>query len=219
MTELIDELSRPSENSKQQTIDRILAKLQRKNNALSEEQRYEVSENVGKSIPQYVASIKVLSVQQAVDKLINDAETLVYIESIKPPKKGKYYSERKDSLQETTRGYGKTDKPEDYLESFTKFINENKDKIEAIKIVCTKPSDLTRAQLRELKLALDKEGYNENSLNEATSAIKNADIVADIISYVSYIIKSVKIREPRREFPSGLSLFEYAVGVFIGSSV
>lgn len=50
MTELIDELSRPSENSKQQTIDRILAKLQRKNNALSEEQRYEVSENIGKSI-------------------------------------------------------------------------------------------------------------------------------------------------------------------------
>lgn len=90
------------------------------------------------------------------------------------------YSERKDTLQETTRGYGKTDKPEDYLESFTKFVNENQDKIEAIKIVCTKPSDLTRAQLRELKLALDKEGYNENSLNEAISAIKNADIVADI---------------------------------------
>ena len=193
MTELIDELSRPSENSKQQTIDRILAKLQRKNNALSEEQRYEVSENIGKSIPQYVASIKVLSVQQAVDKLINDAETLVYIESIKPPKKGKYYSERKDTLQETTRGYGKTDKPEDYLESFTKFINENKDKIEAIKIVCTKPSDLTRAQLRELKLALDKEGYNENSLNEATSAIKNADIVADIISYVRNAVLDIPV--------------------------
>ena len=169
------------------------AKLQRKNNALSEEQRYEVSENIGKSIPQYVASIKVLSVQQAVDKLINDAETLVYIESIKPPKKGQYYSERKDTLQETTRGYGKTDKPEDYLESFTKFINENKDKIEAIKIVCTKPSDLTRAQLRELKLALDKEGYNENSLNEATSAIKNADIVADIISYVRNAVLDIPV--------------------------
>ena len=96
-------------------------------------------------------------------------------------------------MQETTRGYGKTDKPEDYLESFTKFINENKDKIEAIKIVCTKPSDLTRAQLRELKLALDKEGYNENSLNEATSAIKNADIVADIISYVRNAVLDIPV--------------------------
>ena len=87
-------------------------------------------------------SIKILSVQQAVDKLINEAEILIYIESLKQPKKGQYYSERKDTLQETTRGYGKTDKPEDYLESFTKFVNENQDKIEAIKIVCTKPSDL-----------------------------------------------------------------------------
>ena len=81
----------------------------------------------------------------------------------------------------------------DTLEKVTKFINENKDKIEAIKIVCTKPSDLTRAQLRELKLALDKEGYNENSLNEATSAIKNADIVADIISYVRNAVLDIPV--------------------------
>lgn len=193
MIEFIEELSHPSENSKQQIIDRILAKLQRKNNALSEDQRYEVKENLGKSIPQYVASIKVLSMPQAVDTLIKDAEMLVYIESITSPKKGQYYSERKDALQETTRGYGKTDKPDDYLESFTKFVNENKDKIEAIKIACTKPSDLTRAQLRELRLALDKEGYNETSLNNATSVVKNADIVADIISYVRNAVLDVPV--------------------------
>lgn len=193
MIELIEELSHPSENSKQQIIDRILAKLQRKNNALSEDQRYEVKENLGKSIPQYVASIKVLSMPQAVDTLIKDAEMLVYIESITSPKKGQYYSERKDTLQETTRGYGKTDKPDDYLEAFTKFVNENKDKIEAIKIACTKPSDLTRAQLRELRLALDKEGYNETSLNNATSVVKNADFVADIISYVRNAVLDVPV--------------------------
>lgn len=193
MMGLIEELLHPSENSKQQIIDRILAKLQRKNNALSEDQRYEVKENIGKSIPQYVTSIKALSVPQAVDTLIKDAEMLVYIESITLPKKGQYYSERKDTLQETTRGYGKTDKPDDYLESFTKFVNENKDKIEAIKIACTKPSDLTRAQLRELKLALDKEGYNETSLNNATSAVKNADIVADIIFYVRNAVLDVPV--------------------------
>lgn len=193
MTELIDELSRPTENSKQQTIDRILAKLQRKNNALSEEQRYEVKENIGKSIPQYVASIKVLSEQQAIDMLLNDINTLVYIDSIKPLKKGQYYSERKDTLQETTRGYGSTDKPEDYLESFTRFVNENKDKIEAIKIVCTKPSDLTRDQLRDLKLAMDKEGFNEAALNNAASVVKNAEIVADIIFYIRSAVLDIPI--------------------------
>lgn len=193
MAELIEELSCPSENGKQQTIDRILVKLQRKNNALSEEQRFEVKEILGKSIPRYVASIKNSYVQQAIETLIKDADTLIYIESVNVPKRGQYYSEREDALQAITRGYGKTDKPEDYLESFTKFVNENKDKIEAIKIVCTKPSDLTRRQLRELKLALDKEGYNESALNNATSAVKNADIVTDIISYIRKAILDIPV--------------------------
>ena len=67
---------------------------------------------------------------------------------------------------------------------FAKYVNENKDKIEAIRIACTKPSDMTRAQLKELKLALDKENFTETSLNEATSAVTNAHIVADIIAHV-----------------------------------
>lgn len=99
----------------------------------------------------------------------------------KARKKGYFYSEKEDTLKETTRGYGDTEKPEDYLEAFTKFVNENKDEIEAIRIACTKPSDMTRAQLKELKLALDKENFTETSLNEASSAVTNAHIVADII--------------------------------------
>ena len=43
---------------------------------------------------------------------------------------------------------------------------------------------MTRAQLRELKLVLDQENYTETNLNNATSAVKNEEIVADIISYV-----------------------------------
>ena len=43
---------------------------------------------------------------------------------------------------------------------------------------------MTRAQLKELKLALDKENFTETSLNEATSAVTNAHIVADIIAHV-----------------------------------
>ena len=70
---------------------------------------------------------------------------------------------------------------------------ENKDKIEAIRIACTKPSDMTRAQLRELKLALDKENYSEANLNQATSTVKNEEIVADIISYVRQAVLKTPI--------------------------
>ena len=85
---------------------------------------------------------------------------------------------------ETTRGYGDTEKPQDYLDSFVAYVNENKDRIEAIRIACTRPSDMTRAQLRELKLELDKENFTESSLNEAASAMSNERIVADIIAFV-----------------------------------
>ena len=86
-----------------------------------------------------------------------------------------------------------TDKPEDYLESFTTFINENKDKIEAIRIACTKPSNMTRAQLRELKLILDKEKFSEINLNKAMSKVKNEEIIADIISYVRQAVLKTPI--------------------------
>lgn len=80
--------------------------------------------------------------------------------------------------------YGDTEKPQDYLDSFVAYVNENKDRIEAIRIACTRPSDMTRAQLRELKLELDKENFTESSLNEAASAVSNERIVADIIAFV-----------------------------------
>ena len=40
---------------------------------------------------------------------------------------------------------------------------------------------------------MDKEGYNEKALNNATSAIKNTDIVADIISYVRNAVLNVPV--------------------------
>ena len=47
---------------------------------------------------------------------------------------------------------------------------------------------MTRAQLRELKLALDKENFNESSLNQAISMVKNEQIVADIIAHVRRVV-------------------------------
>ena len=112
---------------------------------------------------------------------------------MKGKKHGIYHSGKEDTLLETTRGYGNTDRPEDYLEAFTAFVNENKDKIEAIRIACTRPSDMTRAQLRELKLALDRENFSEANLNNAMSTVKNEEIVADIISYVRQAVLNTPV--------------------------
>ena len=185
MAELLEDLFRPSENSKQPIKDRILAKLQRKNNHLTEQQKYDVMERLGGgTLRTYVKELKGYTEEAFIQCCQQDKDFLIWVDGLKGRKRGYYYSKKEDTLLETTRGYGDTDKPEDYLESFTAFVNENKDRIEAIRIACTRPSDMTRAQLKALKLELDKENFTASSLNEATSAVTNEHIVADIIAHV-----------------------------------
>ena len=195
MEELLEDLFRPSGESKQPVRDRILAKLQRKNNSLTDEQKYEISEQLGGgNLKAYVKELKGYTEEAFIERCQKDRNFLIWVDGLKGKKQSIYHSDKKDTLFETTRGYGNTDRPEDYLDSFTAFVNENKDKIEAIRIACTRPSDMTRAQLRELKLALDKESYSETNLNKAMSTVKNEEIVADIISYVRQAVLNTPVR-------------------------
>ena len=185
MAELLEDLFRPGEASKQPVKDRILARLQRKSNNLTDEQKYDVSERLsGKTIREYAKELKSCTEEAFVRRCREDKDFLLWFDNLKGKKRGHYYSEKEDTLLATTRGYGDTEKPQDYLDSFVAYVNENKDRIEAIRIACTRPSDMTRAQLRELKLELDKENFTESSLNEAASAVSNERIVADIIAFV-----------------------------------
>lgn len=185
MAELLEDLFRPGEVSKQPVKDRILARLQRKSNNLTDEQKYDISERLGgKTIREYAKELKSCTEEAFVRRCREDKDFLLWFDNLKGKKRGHYYSEKEDTLLETTRGYGDTEKPQDYLDSFVAYVNENKDRIEAIRIACTRPSDMTRTQLRELKLELDKENFTESSLNEAASAVSNERIVADIIAFV-----------------------------------
>ena len=89
-----------------------------------------------------------------------------------------------DELIEHTRGYGEGKKPEDYLEEFREFINNNMNTIVALKTVCTKPSELTRETLKDLRLELDQHNFTEKQLNSAWNDLTNQDIVADIIAFI-----------------------------------
>ena len=195
MPELLEDLFRANDASKQTIKDRILARLQRKNNNLTTEQKYEVSERLnGIDLKAYAKELKSYTEEAFVERCRKDADFLLWVDKLKGKKRGHYYSEKEDTLLETTRGYGDTEKPEDYLEAFAKFVNVNKDTIEAIRIACTKPSDMTRAQLRELRLALDKENFTESNLNQAVSTVKNEQIVADIIAHVRRAVLDIPIR-------------------------
>jgi len=59
-------------------------------------------------------------------------------------------SDREDTVVSHRRGYGKGKKPEDYIDEFKKYIEENRNTIQALEVVCTRPQDLTRNILRLL---------------------------------------------------------------------
>lgn len=93
-------------------------------------------------------------------------------------------SHHPDTVISVTRGYGAAEKPEDFLDGFATFVNENVNTLAALKVVVQRPRDLTRAQLRELRAELDRAGFPEATLKRAWKDAKNEDIAASIIGYV-----------------------------------
>jgi type I restriction enzyme R subunit len=93
-------------------------------------------------------------------------------------------SHHRDALAGVTRGYGEADKPEDFLDNFQKYVRDNVNSIAALKIVVQRPRDLTRANLKELRMALDQKSYSEANLRRAWHDAKNVDIAASIIGFV-----------------------------------
>src|SRR5438105_11285908 len=89
-----------------------------------------------------------------------------------------------DTLVGVTRGYGDAKKPGDFLDSFQAYVRDNINSIAALKLVVQRPRDLTRADLRELRMALDLKGYSEANLRRAWADAKNVDIAASIIGFV-----------------------------------
>jgi type I restriction enzyme R subunit len=93
-------------------------------------------------------------------------------------------SHHTDQLVAVTRGYGQDSKPEDFLEGFTAYVRDNINTIAALKVVVQRPRDLTRSDLRSLRVALDLKGYSETNLRRAWADAKNVDIAASIIGFV-----------------------------------
>jgi type I restriction enzyme R subunit len=83
-----------------------------------------------------------------------------------------------------TRGYGEAEKPEDFLDNFTTFVRANLNTIAALTVVVQRPRELTRQQLRELRLELDRLQFSETNLRQAWKQTKNEDIAASIIGFV-----------------------------------
>ena len=84
---------------------------------------------------------------------------------------------------------GEYQKPEDYLDAFARFVQENPDQIEAIQILMERPRDWRTDALEDLRRKLGQNDFSEETLQRAHQLVYNKSL-ADIISMVKHGVRA-----------------------------
>ena len=201
-TQLLDGLEEVEDKDVVQAqINQIIAKLQRKKRRMSEKTMEQfISMTDGMDPTQFIIDIERRNPEDAKKRLLAYREMFAYIQQTKANGGNPVViSDEKDVLTGHTRGYGNSEKPEDYLDAFSEYVKTHMNEIAALSIVCTRPKDLTRDALKALRLTLDREGFTTQQLNTAISELTNEEIAADIISLIRrYAIGSALISHEAR---------------------
>lgn len=182
-------------------INQIVAKLQRrKRNMDSRTMEHFISMTGGKDPTQFIAELQNRKPEEAKKQLLACKDMFEMLQQTRPNGGRKLViSDQEDELLSHTRGYGSSDRPEDYLDAFANYVKTNLNEVAALNIVCTRPKELTRESLKSLRLTLDREGFTTQQLNTAISQMTNEEITADIISLIRrYAIGSALISHEAR---------------------
>ena len=199
--QLLDGLEVTEEDDQiQNQINQIVARMQRrKRNMSSERMEHFVSMTGGKDPTQVIQELQGLAPAEARERLSTYAPAIRLMQEAKAQPRPIVISTEEDELLSHTRGYGGGVRPEDYLDAFAEYIKSNMNEIAALKLVCTRPGELTRESLKSLRLTLDREGFTTQQLNTAISELTNEEIAADIISLIRrYAIGSTLISHEAR---------------------
>ena len=182
-------------------IDQIIAKLQRKKRKLDgKTMEHFVSMTGGMDPTQFIQQLEQEPPQQARNRILAHRDLFELLgETRANGGRPVVISDAPDELVSHTRGYGTGSRPEDYLDAFADYVKTHINEIAALNIVCTRPKELTRASLKDLRLTLDREGFTTQQLNTAISELTNEEMAADIISLIRrYAIGSTLISHEAR---------------------
>ncbi|MDC0310306.1 type I restriction-modification system endonuclease, partial [bacterium] len=186
ISQLLEEFGQEHDPSTLELIrDQLVAKVRRKARGLNEDQGDQVQQVTGEQPLDFVKRLVDLPVEDA-SRWIQRMPRLA--EVLDAPTGGgsqpQVISDHPDQLRSTEHGYGKGRKPEDYLEEFSRFIKQEGNELPALSLVLQKPWELTRDDLKQLRIALDAEGYNEASLRTAWRDTTNQELVASIMGHI-----------------------------------
>jgi type I restriction enzyme R subunit len=169
-------------------LDQLVAKLQRKARRLDGARLQAFIDQAGGEPAQVLHTLRQADPDQALAYLAARPALPALIELLDTASGGDaqpvLISRHEDEVIAVERGYGKGQKPQDYLDSFGAYLREHMNEIPALIVVTQRPRELTRQHLRELRRALDQAGYREAALRTAYREVSNQDIAASIIGYI-----------------------------------
>ena len=185
--ELFGGLAQAEEDDHQQEIlDQIIVKLSRKIGRLHEEVRRQYESETGETPEETLRRFRAGPVAEVRDWASGKPGLGRFFdfEGVRgaPPILPIYHGD--DMVTGVTRGYGEGVRPDDFIDAFATFVRENQNRIAALQIVLTRPRDLTRETLRELRQALDAHQFTDRSLQAAWRDANNEDIAASIVGFV-----------------------------------
>lgn len=174
-------------------VDQFLAKFHRVKRLIDGESLVKFVAMTGSDSPKdFATSLRKASPQNAADILLAAEQKGRLGKLLESLRRNSEYrqliSTHQDELRSVESGYGQGEKPADYLESFKDYLATAGDQIPALILVTQKPRELTRKQLRELKLTLDAQGFSEANLRTAWRETTNQEIAASIIGFIRYMI-------------------------------
>jgi type I restriction enzyme R subunit len=152
--QLAEELGKLNDGADARALvaEQFIAKLQRKKRAFqggNNSQLFEAA--AGGTVDDVVKELAEASPAELTKWLIEHSHLVPLLDKVTAAPMPVYISEHQDELVSVTQGFGPgRKKPEDYLASFGRFLNENENKVEALKLVMKRPRELTRADLKKL---------------------------------------------------------------------
>jgi type I restriction enzyme R subunit len=181
---LVDELGKQqTEQHQGEVVEQLVAKLHRKKRKLSKDalERFEAAAGMDPNALLRFLRNEGLAVAQK--WFVEHAGLGELLDRERGPGASPVLiSSHEDELRRVVEG--DSSPPGDYLEGFRKYVQDNLNAVPALLVVTQRPRELTRKQLKELKLALDQAGYSETHLRSAWRSQTNQDIAASIVGYI-----------------------------------
>ncbi|MGK7926761.1 MAG: type I restriction-modification system endonuclease [Spirulina sp.] len=166
-------------------VEQLLAKIQRKRQRLREDLQDEIERVAGIPLAEFAPTLRQQTLAERVQWLRERRNIAQMLDRQDGGRQPIFISTEGDRVRRIERGYGEgIERPDDYLDGFSAFLRENMNRIPALLVVTQRPKELTRQDLKALRLELEQAGFTEVNLQTAWREKTNEDIAASIIGFI-----------------------------------